>query len=90
MVSKIHECLFVFVFEIEVIECVLEATTNEKFKRKVIDLLACFFVKGSVSIIEALDESVSDRVGNGLVAMGFLEVESGAGEGVLHMIDDAI
>lgn len=42
-----------------------------------------------MGVVEAFDEPVSDRVRHCLVAMAFLEVESGPGEGVLDVVDDA-
>lgn len=40
-----------------------------------------------MGIVEALNESVSDGVSYCLIAMAFLEVEPGSGEGVLDVVD---
>lgn len=41
-----------------------------------------------MGIIEALDESVSDRVSYGLVAMAFLEIKPGSGQSIFDVVDD--
>ena len=42
-----------------------------------------------MGVIEALDEPVPDGMSHSLVAVAFLEVESGPGQGVFHMLDNA-
>lgn len=42
-----------------------------------------------MGVVEALDEAISDGVCDCLIAVAFLEVESGPGEGVLDVVDDS-
>ena len=67
----------------------MQASSDEVLQREIVDLLASFLVEGSMGIVEALNESVSDGVSHCLIAMAFLEVESGSGEGVLDVVDDS-
>ena len=89
MISKIFYGFFVLWLHIEVVKSILKASTYQEFQRKVVNLLGSFLVESPVSIIETLDEPVSDRMSHSLVAVTFFEVESGPGQGVFHMFDDA-
>lgn len=42
-----------------------------------------------MGVIEAFNEAIPDWVCNSLIAMTFLEVEPGAGEGVLDVVDNS-
>lgn len=46
-------------------------------------------VKGSVGIVEAFNESISDGMSDGLVAVALLEVESGPSESILDVMHDS-
>ena len=42
-----------------------------------------------MGIIKALDESISDWMGDCLITVAFFEVKSGSGKSVLYMINNA-
>jgi len=88
VVAEVFEGLLVLVFEVEVDERVLQAPSNQKLQREVIDLFGARPVEGPVGVVEALNQPVSHRVRDRLVAVGLLEVEPGPGEGVFHVVHD--
>jgi hypothetical protein len=43
----------------------------------------------AVGIVETLNKSITDGMGNSLVAVTLLEVKTGAGKGVFHVVHNA-
>ena len=88
-VPQIFQSLFVLLFNIEITESILKTPSNEELQRYIVYFLGIAHIEGSMGVVETLDESVSDRVCDCLVAMSFLEIESGSGECVFHMVDNS-
>ena len=89
MVTKIFDGVFVLSLNVEIVKCILKASTYQEFKREIINFLSSLAVESSVGIVETLDQTVSNWVGYCLVAVTFFEIESCSSQSVFHVIDDA-
>ena len=89
MISKIFKGGFIFFLDVEVVQCVLKASSYQEFQGEVVNLFGARTVEGPMSVVETLDQSVSNGMCHCLIAMAFLEVESGPGESVFHMLHDS-
>lgn len=90
LVAHVHESSLEVLLEVEVDKSVLECSTHEELKGKIVNTRSVLVLVVGLGVVPGLNESISDGQGSSLVSSEIVEVEAGSGERELNVVDDLL